>query len=163
MPLYVGNATEPVKTQIFISEVALNNALRTLFDNGTLKKGFRFPSTYVKTSIPNIEEVYGKHEAVFLEIEALAAPTVYIRTENSKAYFDASFRLLNPHNEDYDAFKGRIVIVADVEFELLEDFTLVGHVKDLKTEIKEFKTYFKSKVTAATINRQLEVLKPTAL
>ena len=99
MPLYVGNATEPVKTQIFVSEVALNNALKTLFDNGTLQKGFRFPSAYVKTSIPNFEAVYGRQDQVFLVVEALAAPAIYIRTDTSKAYFDASFRLANPYND----------------------------------------------------------------
>ena len=71
-------------------------------------------------------------------MEALAAPTIYIRTDTSKAYFDASFRLANPYNDQFDAFRGRIVVVADIEFELLHDFTLVGHVKDLKMEVKEF-------------------------
>jgi len=88
---------------------------------------------------------------------------VHIRTDRSKAYFDASMRLLNPHNEEYDAVKARVVIIADFEFELLEDFTLVGNVKDIRFDVKEFQTYFKSKVTGATLNRQLEVLKPTAL
>ena len=107
----------------------------------------------MKTSIPNFEEVYGKHSDVFVLFEAISAPTVYIRTDNSRLYLDLSMRMLNPHNEEYDALKARISIMANVEFELLENFTLIGKVKDVFHEVVEFKTYFKSKVTAQNVNR----------
>ena len=72
----MGKPHEPVKMQIFISENAVNLAMNSLFDNGALIKGFRVKSTYVKTSIPNFEEVYGKHSDVFLSFEAVTAPVV---------------------------------------------------------------------------------------
>lgn len=124
--------------QFFVSETAVNQAMKTLFDNETLMKGFRVPSTYLKTSFPNFEEVYGKQDDVFILIEAMSAPVVHIRTDSSRAYFDMSVRLLNPHNEEFDAVKTRISIMANLEFELLEDFTLVGKIGNVMTEVKEF-------------------------
>lgn len=89
-------------------------------------KGFRVPSTYVKTSIPNFEEVYGKHNDVFILFEAMSAPKVHIRKTQSRVSFDISMRMMNPHNEEYDAVKARFSMMANLEFELLQDFTLAG-------------------------------------
>ena len=72
----MGKPDDPVKMQIFISENAANLAMKSLFDNGSLVKGFRVQSTYVKTSIPNFEEVYGRQSDVFLSFEAVTAPVV---------------------------------------------------------------------------------------
>ena len=73
MPIFVGNPSK-VKVQFFISEVALNMAMLTVFENRGLIKGNRVSSTYVKTFIPNFEEVFGNHSDVFLLIEALSSP-----------------------------------------------------------------------------------------
>lgn len=47
--------------QIYISEYTINQAMLTLFENRLMIKGHRVPSTYVKTFIPNFEDVFGKH------------------------------------------------------------------------------------------------------
>ena len=78
MPVYVGDSTDPVKLQLFISEMTINKMMATMFENGSLVKGGRVSSTYIKTFIPNFEEVYGKKEDVFVLWEASKAPRVTI-------------------------------------------------------------------------------------
>ena len=47
-------------------------------------------------------------------------------------------KMLNPYNQQFDAVKARIIVNVSLEFELLQDFTLVGNVKDISTEVTEF-------------------------
>lgn len=76
MPLYVGESSDPVKLQLFISEMTLNKMMSTMFENGSLVKGGRISSTYIKTFIPNFEEVFGKKSDVFVLMEASKAPKI---------------------------------------------------------------------------------------
>lgn len=52
---------------------------------------------------------------------------------------------------------------ATIEFELLQDFTLIADVKDSKIDVTKFETYFKTKVTAAQMTTKLEALKGPAI
>lgn len=72
-------------------------------------------------------------------------------------------RLLNPFNEEFDAVSIKFKVFADFEFELLQDFQLTGNITDIVIEVTEFETYFKSRVNAATINRQIASLKETSI
>ena len=110
MPIYVGDHKDTVKVQLFISEIALNQAMSTLFQNGQLIKGSRVPSTYVKTLIPNFEEVFGKHTDVLLLVEALAPPQIEIRTNQTKFNAEGSLRLLNPYRDEFDAVQMKFVV-----------------------------------------------------
>ena len=137
MPTFVGSP-ESVKIQLFVSEMALNMALVTLYENGGLIKGTRVSSTYVKTFLPNFEEVYGKQTDVFMLMEALSAPQIMISESISSASIEGNLRLLNPFNEEFEAVYMRFSIQASIQFELLEDFTLVAALQDAKINVSEF-------------------------
>ena len=77
--------------------------------------------------------------------------------------FEASVRILNPFNENFDAVSMKMRVHADFGFELLQDFTLVGNISDVTLEVTEFKTFFKSKVSAETVNKQFSALKGAAI
>lgn len=89
--------------QFFISELALNKAMQTAFENRGLIRGHRTSTTYLKTFIPNFEEVFGNHSDVFLLMEALSSPVVEIKQEVSSFTAEASIRVLNPFNEEFEA------------------------------------------------------------
>ena len=141
MPIMVGDPNQ-VKVQFFISEVALNMAMLTLFENRGLLKGHRVSSTYVKTFIPNFEEVFGNHSDLFLLVEAMSSPKVKISHDVSSFTAEATVRLLNPFNEDFEAIYMVLKIDAEIQFELLQDFTLIANIVDSKLEVTEFETYF---------------------
>ena len=94
MPLFVGDPQD-TKVQFFISEMALNMAMLTFYENGGFIKGHRVSrgSTYVKTFIPNYEEVYGSGSDVFLLVEALSPPVVSISQGISTVAGEFSLRL----------------------------------------------------------------------
>ena len=142
MPVYVGDTSNSTKVQLFISEMAINHAMETAYDNGGLIKGQRVPSTYVKTFFPNFEEVFGKHNDVFILIELLSSPVTTIRTDGTVAETKGSMRLMNPFNEEFDALSLNFNLKVDLEFELLEDFTIVGNVKEATCELTKLETYF---------------------
>ena len=133
--------------------------MTTLFENGNLIQGLRVPSTYVKTFISNFEEVLGNHSDVFMLVEALSPPSISIAEGVSKATVEVSVRLLNPLNEDFEALYMKIRSEAEVEFELLENYVLVGSIKDTQLEVLEFQTFFQSRVTVAQMNSKLDSLK----
>ena len=162
MPIFVGSPSK-VKVQFFISELALNMAMLTAFENRGLLRGHRVSSTYVKTFIPNFEEVFGKHSDVFLLIEALSSPKVQISHDASRFTAEASLRLLNPFNEEFEALYMVLKIDANIQFELLQDFTLIANIEDSKLEVTEFETYFQSKVTVSQMNKKLDSLKEPAI
>ena len=105
-------------------------------------KGMRISSTHIKTFIPNFEDVFGKHTDVFVMIEALSAPVITISQGVSKVKGDASFHIMNPFNEEFEAVYMKFNFDAELEFELLENFHLIGDIKKAKVEIQEFETYF---------------------
>ena len=78
-------------------------AMLTVFDNRGLIQGHRVSSTYVKTFIPNFEEVFGNHSDIFLLIEALSPPEIKISQGVSSLTAEASVKLKNPYNEEFDA------------------------------------------------------------
>ena len=158
MPLYVGDSSDPVKVQFFISEMTLNMISNTMFENGSLVKGSRVSSTYIKTFIPNFEEVFGKNEDVFVLMEATKAPTVSIRQEASTLETEGSLRVLNPFNDEFEAFSLSYSIKAVVEFELLADMRLVANIKDAKIDVTDFITFFKTRVTAKEMNTKVDTL-----
>ena len=43
---------------------------------------------------------------------------------------EASVRILNPFNEDFDAVYMTMKLKAEIEFELLQDFLLILNVKE---------------------------------
>ena len=145
MPIYVGNQTDEsdlVQMQFFISEEAMNLGLRTLFESGALVKGHRIASTHIKTFIPNFEEVFGKHSDVFMLVEALTAPSITITQGVSKVGCEGSFLLMNPFNEEFEAVRTKFTVESELEFELLENFQLIGNIKKAKIDVTEFQTYF---------------------
>lgn len=113
MPIFVGEPNN-VKVQFFISEMAINMAMLTMYENGGLIKGHRVASTYVKTFLPNFEEVYGKHSDVFLLVEALSSPKITIGEKLSKVTIEASLRLLNPFNEEFESVFMQFTMDADI-------------------------------------------------
>ena len=131
MPVFVGSPnSSTVKVQLFISDSALNQAMLTLYDNGGLRKGYRVPSTYLKTFISNFEEVFGKQKDVFILTEAMAPPHFKISQSGSTMEAEVSLRILNPFNEDFDAVYMTMKLKAEIEFELLQDFLLILNVKE---------------------------------
>ena len=70
----------------------------------------RVASTFIKTFIPNFEEVFGKQHEVLIIVEALNPPTVNIRESVSTAGVEFQLRILNPLNEDFDVvyMKGNV-------------------------------------------------------
>ena len=78
-------------------------AMLTLFENRGLIRGSRVSSTYVKTFIPNFEEVFGYHSDIFMLVEALSSPKVKISQGASSLTSEISLRLLNPYNEEFEA------------------------------------------------------------
>ena len=75
--------------------------MQTLYESGLLIKGHRVQSTYVKTFVPNFEDVFGYHSDVFMLLEALSPPTIKISQGVSKLNMEASFHLMNPFNEEF--------------------------------------------------------------
>lgn len=47
--------------------------------------------------------------------------------------------------------------------DIREDYKITGEVTDIKTDIKEFKTYFFSRTTKAGLQSRLSILDPFAL
>lgn len=127
--------------------------MSTLYENGQLQKGYRVPSTYIKTLIPNFEEVFGKHTDLLCLMETLAPPQIEIRTNQTKFNVEGSLRILNPYRDEFDAVVMKFEVKADFEFELLQDFSLVGNITDIDVTVTEFTTFFKSRVNAGTVNR----------
>ena len=121
------------------------------------------PSTYVKTLIPNFEDVFGKHSDMFILAEALSAPVIEIHSNQTKTNFEARLRLLNPLNEEFDAVQINMRLEADLEFELLEDFTLLANITDINLEVTQLQAYFKTPINKESVNRKLSALKPTAI
>ena len=105
MPIFIHPETEKrtVQMQSFISEFTINQAMLTLYENHLMIKGLRVSSTYVKTFISNFEEVFGKHQDVFLLLEAMAPPQLTITESVSKVTADVHFQMKNPLNEEFDA------------------------------------------------------------
>lgn len=68
----------------------------------------------MKTFIPNIEEVFGNHSDVFLLVEALSSPKVKISQDVSNFTAEASIRILNPFNEEYEAIYMVVKIDAEI-------------------------------------------------
>ncbi len=103
MPIFVGGPRAKCKCKFFISEMAINQAMLTLYENGLLIKGNRVPSSIVKTFVPNFEEVFGNHSDVFMLLEAVSPPKILITQGISKLTSEASFHLMNPFNEEFSA------------------------------------------------------------
>jgi len=49
---------------------------------------------------------------------------------------------MNPFNEEFEAVSTRFNIDSELEFELLENFHLIGNIKKAKMEVTEFQTFF---------------------
>ena len=71
-------------------------------------------------------------------MEALSAPQIMISESISSASIEGNLRLLNPFNEEFEAVYMRFSIQASIQFELLEDFTLVAALQDAKINVSEF-------------------------
>lgn len=119
MPVYVGDPKAPVKMQFFVSEMAVNKAILTMFENGALHKTVRVPSSYIRTLIPNFNEVFGNEKDVFIIGEALSSPKFEIRTNRTVNSFEVGIRILNPFNESFEAASIKLKVVTDFAFELL--------------------------------------------
>jgi len=47
-------------------------------------------------------------------------------------------------------------IEAELEFELLQNFNLIGNLKEVNIEVTKFETYFQSRVTLAQMNSKVK-------
>lgn len=72
-------------------------------------------------------------------------------------------RVLNPFNDEFEAFYMKYTIKAVLEFELLEDFTLIANIKEAKIDVTEFETYFKTRVTIKEMNTKVKTLSQPAI
>jgi len=61
MPVFIGNKTENIQVQLFISEHTLNSALDMLHTRNLMKATQTVQSAIIKTFFPNFEEVFGRH------------------------------------------------------------------------------------------------------
>ena len=49
---------------------------------------------------------------------------------------------MNPFNEEFEAVRTKFTVESELEFELLENFQLIGNIKKAKIDVTEFQTYF---------------------
>ena len=159
MPVYVPSVSgEQAQSQVFISENTVNSALETLGQAGFLLFPLEVSSTYLKTFFSNFEEVFGHHEAIKIALESATAPQIEIKQGISSLDGKVTLRFLNPFNNEYEAVMMRCNLTAEVEFELLHDFTLVGNINNTTLSVTDFEAYFQTSVTLPHINTQVESL-----
>ena len=159
MPVFVNSINgKQAQSQVFVSEHTLNSALDTLANAGFLSFPTEVSSTYLKTFFSNFEEVYGHHEKIKIILETETAPRIEIKQGISSLDGAATLRFLNPFNDEYEAVMMRCNLTAEVEFELLHDFTLVGDIKNMTLSVTAFEAYFQTSVTLPHINTQVESL-----
>lgn len=159
LPLYISSSETPaVQTQIFVSEKSMNSAMQSMHEAGSLVVGQKVESTYLKTIIPNFEEVFGKHGDVRMLLESSTAPSITISEGVSEVKAAATIRILNPFNESYEVMMMHCQVSSQVEFELLKDFRLIGNIKEMVMEVTAMEAYFQTSVTKEGVNKQIDSL-----
>lgn len=85
-------------------------------------------------------------------LESETAPHIEIKQGISSLDGRATLRFLNPYNSEYEAVMMKCDLAAEVEWELLHDFTLVGDIKNMSLSVTDFEAYFQTSVTLPKIS-----------
>jgi len=148
---------------VIVSEQMLNSVLFAAHHSKKLEITHKFSSTIMKTFFPNFEEVYGHHYNLKLVLKSETAPVISIKEGISTVNFKGRLNFLNPYNEKYEAVEVAVNATASVEFELLDNFKIVGRIVDLEMKVVDYKIYFESKVTKEQLDVKMVALgKPIA-
>jgi len=67
-------------------------------------------------------------------------------------------KFLNPYNQKYDAVSLVCNFQGNLEFALLQDFTLAGSVRDVKLDVESMKAFFLTEVELPEISQKVNAL-----
>ena len=91
-------------------------------------------SSFLNEVIPNFESVFGKkHDDISLVFSAVGTPEVSLWRDSSTVATKLEIKILNPYEQEYEAFVIDCTASADLKFELANtegNLTLEAHLSN---------------------------------
>ena len=142
----------------FVSEMTLASTLAALDNDNGGALSYRVSSDFLSQVVPNFKDVFGKHDDIEVRFELVEIPMIEVRTEGSSLSAELTITVVNPYNADYEALIIYTTAKAEVYFELLDDYTLIGHLQDGELVINDHKMLFFSELTLEELKEKAGLL-----